>query len=84
MINVTLPALGEDIDKAVIAAWNYRVGDYVNEGEDIVELVTDKAVFNVTANAAGKITRIMFKEGEEAQIGAVLAVIEPAAKVSSF
>ncbi len=77
MVNVILPELGEDITKATIAGWMCREGDQIKEGDDIVEVVTDKAVFNVPASASGKVKQIRFKEGEEAHIGAVLAVIDP-------
>ena len=77
MSKVILPELGEGIMKATVACWHYKIGDYVKEGEDIVELVTDKAVFNVSAESSGVIKEILFKEGQEAPIGSSLAVIEP-------
>ena len=76
MSKVLLPELGEGITKATIALWHHKVGDYVQKDEDIVELVTDKAVFNVTAEASGVIKEILFNEGQEAPIGAALAIIE--------
>ena len=77
-MNVYLPELGEDIEKATVACWHKRIGDRVELEDDIVEVVTDKATFNVSAGGKGILKEIRYKEGEEAKIGDVLAVIESA------
>jgi pyruvate/2-oxoglutarate dehydrogenase complex dihydrolipoamide acyltransferase (E2) component len=76
MKNVYLPELGEGIDKATVACWHASVGDKVTEDDDIVELVTDKATFNVPAGAMGVIKEVRLAEGAEAKVGEILAVIE--------
>ena len=76
MIPVKLPELGEEIEKAIVSHWYVKVGDKVNKDDDIVELTTDKATFNVSAAAAGIVKEIFIKEGQEANIGQTLAVIE--------
>ncbi len=77
MENVILPELGEGIKSATIACWCTSVGDEVSKDDDIVELVTDKATFHVSAGTTGVIKEVRFKQGDEARIGEVLAVIEP-------
>ena len=77
MSQVILPELGDGIEKAVIACWHYKVGQAVKADDDIVELVTDKASFNVSAGGNGILQKILVAEGAEAKIGEVLAVIEP-------
>ena len=77
MENVILPELGEGIEKATVACWHASIGDEVSKDDDIVELVTDKATFNVSAGTTGVIKEVRFKQGDEARIGEVLAVIEP-------
>ena len=77
MANLVLPELGEEISKATVSFWHFKEGSQVQKEDDVVELVTDKATFNVSAPAAGVIKKIFFKEGQEAKIGEVLAVIEP-------
>lgn len=72
---VILPELGEGIQKATIACWHYRVGEEVVQDEDLLEVVTDKATFNICASQSGPLKEICFKEGQEAKIGDVLAVI---------
>lgn len=73
MNKIILPELGEGITQAKVVRWNFREGDPVTPEDDVVELVTDKAVFNVAAPGAGMITKIHYQEGQEAPVGAVLA-----------
>ena len=77
MPQVVLPELGEGIEKATVALWHNKEGDQVQADDDIVELVTDKATFNVTAGSSGTLKNILVKEGQEAKIGEALAVIAP-------
>ena len=75
--HVMLPELGEGISKATVAFWHFREGDRVNAEDDIVELVTDKATFNVSSGFPGTLRQILVPVGQEANIGQPLAVIEP-------
>ena len=75
MHKVVLPELGEGIEKATVAFWHRKEGDQVQADDDIVELVTDKATFNVTAGSSGTLKNILVKEGQDAKIGEPLAVI---------
>jgi pyruvate/2-oxoglutarate dehydrogenase complex dihydrolipoamide acyltransferase (E2) component len=56
--------------------WNFQEGQSITPEDDVVELVTDKAVFNVPAPENGVITKIHYQEGQDAPIGAVLADIK--------
>lgn len=76
MYQVVLPQLGEGIEKAMVAFWHCKVGDQVYKDSDLVELVTDKAVFNVTADFDGVIKEVLIPVGQEAKIGQILAVIK--------
>ena len=77
MEKIFAPELGEGIEKATVACWHKAVGDRVSANDDIVELVTDKAAFNVCAGIDGVIKKIFINEGQEARIGDVLALVEP-------
>ncbi len=76
MADFVLPELGEGIEKATVSYWLFEEGSQVKEGEDVVEMVTDKATFNVPANVRGKIKKIFFKEGEVVKVGQALATLE--------
>ena len=76
MRNVVLPELGEGIDKAVVSFWFVKEGDAVKDKDDLVELTTDKAAFNLPSPCAGIVTQIVFKEGDTVHVGETLAVIQ--------
>ena len=73
---IIIPELGEGITKATVACWHTKQGEHIQKGDDLVELVTDKAVFNVAADQNGVIKEILIPEGKEAAIGSTLAYIE--------
>lgn len=74
---VKLPDLGEDAgEEATVAYWLYEEGDYVKEGDDLVELTTDKAAFTVPSPRDGKIAEIVVQEGDDVVVGDVLCIIE--------
>ena len=76
MTKIILPELGEGITKATIACWHVKVGDNLQEGQDVCEAVTDKASFVIEAPAGGKLKSIFIGEGQEALVGGVLAEID--------
>ena len=62
MNEIILPELGEDIEKAVIACWHKAAGDVVSDDDDICEVVTDKATFNVTCGYNGTLRETRFRD----------------------
>ena len=76
MTNVTLPPLAEGVDKASVSFWYKQPGDEIKTGEDLVELVTDKATFNMPSPATGTVKKILVDEGSSAKVGETIAVIE--------
>lgn len=76
MTKVILPELGEDVKSAVISYWHLEAGNKVNKGDDLVEMATDKATFNVPAPLSGIVKEVFFGEGDTVQVGETLAVIE--------
>lgn len=76
MTKVILPELGEGIDKATVSFWYYKVGEKLNEKDDLVELTTDKATFNLPSPCSGTLSEVLIQEGDEVHSGETLAVIE--------
>ena len=76
MKEVVLPELAEGVNEATISYWHFEEGENIEEGADLVEMMTDKATFNVPAPSTGTLTKRMFEEGEVVKVGAVLATIE--------
>jgi|TARA_B100001079_G_scaffold242423_1_gene228502 2-oxoglutarate dehydrogenase E2 component (dihydrolipoamide succinyltransferase) len=73
--NIVVPVLGESITEATVSKWLKKSGDKVNADEPIVELETDKVNLEVPSPINGILSQIKKKEGETAQIGALLGVI---------
>jgi len=76
MTNVTLPPLAEGVDKASISFWYKQPGQAVKTGEDLVELVTDKATFNMPSPSNGTVKELLVSEGDSAKVGQIIAIIE--------
>ena len=76
MYKVILPELGQGIMKASVSFWFFKEGDQVKEKDDLVELTTDKAAFNLPCPCSGTLSQILVQEGESINVGAVLAIIE--------
>ncbi|MEC8329575.1 MAG: 2-oxoglutarate dehydrogenase complex dihydrolipoyllysine-residue succinyltransferase [Verrucomicrobiota bacterium] len=75
---VTIPAMGESISSGILAAWNVKDGDYVEEGQAIYELETDKITSEANAEVSGTI-KIKVAVDEEVEIGQLVATIDESA-----
>lgn len=73
-----LPELGKDApDKAKLSFWYKEAGDEVAKEENLCEMFTDKATFDVPCDVNGKIVEILVEEEEqEVKVGQVMAVME--------
>jgi len=78
MIQVIIPTLGETISSGILANWHVSDGDYVDEGQMLYELETDKITSEGHAEAGGIIS-IKVEVGEEVDIGATVAEIDETA-----
>ena len=76
MAKAVLPELGENITKATVSYWFFQIGQKVEEKQDLVELTTDKATFNLPSPSSGVLKQIFIQEGDAANVGDVLADIE--------
>lgn len=78
-----IPTVGESITEVVIANWLVEDGDHVEMDDLICELESDKATFEVPAEADG-IIRFKAEAGDTLEIGALLCVIEEGENGSEF
>ncbi|MDR2284040.1 MAG: 2-oxoglutarate dehydrogenase complex dihydrolipoyllysine-residue succinyltransferase [Sphingobacterium sp.] len=74
-LEIKVPTVGESITEVTLAQWLKEDGDYVEMDENIAELESDKATFELPAEKAG-ILRIIAQEGDTLEIGAVVCTIE--------
>lgn len=70
-----VPAVGESITEVTISSWLKKDGDFVQLDEIIAEVESDKATFELPAEATG-ILRIVAKEKETLPIGGLICKIE--------
>ena len=73
---ITVPTLGESLTEATVAKWLKKVGDSVQEDEEIVSLETDKVSIDVTAPKSGILSEIIAKDGATVEVGAHLGSID--------
>ncbi len=78
-VELKVPASGESITSANVAAWRKNDGDSVTKGEVLVVLETDKVSNELEAPVSGTL-KILVPEGEEVAIGTVIARIEAGAE----
>ena len=76
MKKVILSELGEGIEKVTISYWYVNEGEHIEEGDNLVEVATDKEVFNIPSPYSGIVSQIFFEEGEVVNVGEVIALIE--------
>ena len=75
-IEITVPELGESVLEATVSRWLKKEGDFVDVGEVLVELETDKVNLEVGAKGAGVLQKIEATEGADVKVGDVLGRID--------
>jgi 2-oxoglutarate dehydrogenase E2 component (dihydrolipoamide succinyltransferase) len=76
---VVVPTIGESISSAFIAQWFKKVGEYVREGDPLLEVDSDKASLEVPSPFSGVVVELLADDGDEVPIGATIAHIDTAA-----
>ena len=76
MTEVKLPDLGDGIESGDVLEIFVSEGETIAEGQDIIEMETDKATVPVPSSMAGKVTKICVSEGDTVPIGGVLLEVE--------
>jgi pyruvate dehydrogenase E2 component (dihydrolipoamide acetyltransferase) len=88
VIEIKMPRLSDTMEEGAISTWHKKPGDTVAVGDVLVEIETDKAVMEYEAYQAGTLAEILVPEGQNADIGAPIALLDdgagaPAAAVSA-
>jgi len=74
-VEVKVPSVGESVTSGVVSAWHKKSGEFVNEGEPLFALETDKVSTDIVAEKSG-VLQTKVPEGQEVKIGEVVAVID--------
>ncbi len=75
IIEVKVPSVGESVTSGVVSAWHKKSGEFVNEGEPLFALETDKVSTDIVAEKSG-VLETKVTEGQEVKIGEVIAIID--------
>ncbi|MEM6979718.1 MAG: 2-oxoglutarate dehydrogenase complex dihydrolipoyllysine-residue succinyltransferase [Planctomycetota bacterium] len=80
LVPVEVPTVGESISEVQIGSWLKQDGDWVANGEDLVDIETEKASVQIPSPAAGFLQSITKQEEEFANVGDKIAEIRVAEK----
>src|ERR1700730_7725068 len=78
-VEVKIPAVGESISSGVVSVWHKKSGDFVNTGDALFTLETDKVSTEIAAETSGVLDTLV-PEGQEVKIGEVVATIDDSKK----
>ena len=76
MRKILMPRLGLTMEEGTITKWYKSDGDYFKEGEVLFEVMTEKIVNDIEATFAGKLIKILIKEGETVSVSVIIAEAE--------
>jgi len=74
-VEVIIPKQGQTVEVVRLVRWLAKEGDTVRRGDPILEIETDKAVFEVEAPADGVLRQVKYQEGEEVPVVTRVAFI---------
>jgi 2-oxoglutarate dehydrogenase E2 component (dihydrolipoamide succinyltransferase) len=75
MLEVKVPAVGESITSGLLGVWSKPDGAYVQAGDPLFEIETDKVTSEVVAESAGQLKHLV-QAGDTVKIGQVVANID--------
>ena len=75
-----LPDIGEGIAEAEIVAWHVKIGDRVEEDQQVADMMTDKATVEMESPVSGTVVELAGEVGDQVPIGSALMVIETESK----
>jgi pyruvate dehydrogenase E2 component (dihydrolipoamide acetyltransferase) len=79
---LTLPKLSPTMEEGTIAKWHKNEGDFVKEGELLLEVATDKATVEYNALDQGVLRKILVAEGQDAMVNQAIALFTRTAEES--
>jgi 2-oxoglutarate dehydrogenase E2 component (dihydrolipoamide succinyltransferase) len=76
MKEIKVPELAESLTEGTIAEWLKKEGDYIEKGEPIAELETDKVNVEINSEDSGIISEFLFQPGDTVEVGQVIARLD--------
>ena len=75
-IEIKVPQLSESVTEATLLSWHKKVGEAVNEGENLIDIETDKVVLELPAIKRGVLSKIIKRDGEKVTAGEVIGMLD--------
>ena len=72
---VILPKIDEAQVNGTVVEWKKKEGDWVEKGETLYILETEKVTWEVEAPESGILSKVMAKEGDVLAVGTIVAFI---------
>lgn len=72
---ITMPAGGQTTDMSIVGQWLVKKGDWVDRGDPLLEIETDKATLTVESFAKGVILEILAETGQKVPAGEIIAYV---------
>ena len=82
IIEIKVPQLSESVTEATLVTWHKQVGEPVAEGENLIDIETDKVVLELPASKRGVVTKILKGDGEKVTSEEVIALLDTEAQAS--
>ncbi|OIR14643.1 dihydrolipoyllysine-residue succinyltransferase component of 2-oxoglutarate dehydrogenase complex [mine drainage metagenome] len=82
IIEVKVPQLSESVSEASLLTWHKQAGQAVKEGENLIDIETDKVVLELPAIKSGVLVKIIKTDGAKVGSGEVIAQIDTAAQAA--
>ncbi|MGD6815927.1 2-oxoglutarate dehydrogenase complex dihydrolipoyllysine-residue succinyltransferase [Metabacillus sp. 84] len=76
MAEIKVPELAESISEGTIAQWLKQPGDFVEQGEYLLELETDKVNVELTAEESGVLKEVLKEAGDTVTVGEIIGTID--------
>lgn len=73
--NIIMPKYGLQQDNGTVVEWRVKEGDHVNKGDILLDLETDKALFEYESPESGYVRKLVAQNGEEVPVLSVIAII---------
>jgi pyruvate dehydrogenase E2 component (dihydrolipoamide acetyltransferase) len=72
---VRLPKLSDTMEEGAISSWQKKVGDFVEEGDLLAEIETDKATMEYSSPEEGYLLEILVEAGKEARLSQAICIL---------
>jgi pyruvate/2-oxoglutarate dehydrogenase complex dihydrolipoamide acyltransferase (E2) component len=73
---ILMPDL-EGAEEITVGAWSKKKGEYVGEGETLMEALTDKVNAEIPSPVSGHVEELLLKEGDQVKPGQPIARVKP-------